>query len=221
MATDHEPEPEDYERMNQPLRGEYFTGDPEQPRQYCVWECVDTPNAARPRGRVPKPSCGSLGITYTAKHWGHHDWQGVCSICGKKPRLDEGRILAAFTLRHDAQMFIHRFHSCRRFNQIYIRFWKEFPVNNECEWSAEEKAKWMQFLEDNKSDWEMLMHLYAQGDLDGYQQLINTPESHWEDEWEMYVEMFNYRQMSFLNKYDKFESCEGNVRPLRRSTWGI
>jgi hypothetical protein len=208
VAQEPVPEPEDYERLNRPVRGEYFTGDIEQPRQYCVWECVDTPHESRPRGRVPKPSCGSLCITYTAKHWGHYDWQGVCSICGKKPRLSQGRILAAFTLRHDAQMYIHRFHSWRRFNQIFIRFWKEYFHRFDT---------FEQYKIDNKADFEMLMMLYAQGDLTGYQKLMH----HYDNDKERDENMFSYNQMSYLNKHDEFESCEGNVRPLKMSTWGI
>lgn len=209
MVTDHEPEPLDYEQLNQPIRGEYFTGDPEQPRQYCVWECANDPHESRPRGRVPKPACGSLCITYTAKHWGHPDWQGTCNICGRKPRLNSGKILAAFTLRHDAEMYIHRFQSWRRFNQIYIRFWTAYEFDNYEEFE--------QFIEDNKADYQMLMHLYSQGDLHGYQKLMHNHDN----DKDRYEEMFNYANMSFTDKCNQYDSCEGNVKPLRRSTWGI
>jgi hypothetical protein len=207
MATEPNPEPAAEERLNRPVRGEYFTGDEEQPRQYCVWECVDTPHASRPRGRVPKPSCGSLCVTYTAKHWGHHDWQGVCSVCGKKPRLNAGRILASYTLEHDAKMHIHRIHSRRRFVEIYMRFWKaHFHSSTE---------EFEQFVKDNKGDLEMLMMLWAQCDLEGYQHLMHMTEK------ERYKKMFGYDRWSHLYAENQHLSCLGNVLPLKKSLWRV
>jgi len=216
MATEPNPEPTAEERLNRPVRGEYFTGGTEQPRQYCVWECVDTPHAARPRGRVPKRSCGSLCITYTAKHWGHHDWQGVCNICGKKPRLNKGRILASFTLRHDADMYIHRYHSWRRFRTLYEEFWTAYKFGD-----LPRSQPFEEYKSDFKADYEMLMMLYSQADLQGYQKLMHD----YDNDKERDAELFDYEYIMTSTARDDghhvFESAQANVRPLTISQWRV
>lgn len=208
MAPDHEPDPEAQQlnNLNQPVRGEYFTGDSEQPRQYCVWECCDAGHNARPRGRVPKPPCGALQVTYTAKHWGHHDWQGVCGVCGKKPRLNAGRILGAYTLEHDAKMHVHRIHSFRRFCEIYVRFWKAYVSS---------KVDFEQYVKENFHDLEMLMMLWAHCDLEGQQRLMYMPEK------ERFAKMFDYAQYDHRNEHDKTQSCRGNILPLNKDCWRV
>ena len=87
-------------------RGIYYKGTEENPKLYCVYKCTDTPPHLRPRGKEPSEGCGRLNVVYTAKVHGHRDWQAVCPHCGKKPRLNRGRIIASFPKRKHALAYI-------------------------------------------------------------------------------------------------------------------
>jgi len=113
-------------------RGPYLKGTEKKPKMYCVYKCTDTPAHLRPQGKEATKGCGRLSVCYTAKYWGHHDWQAVCPHCGRKPRLSAGNVDAYFerkpALKHIEDREIRQ--EWARLNRVYFRGMNPMDLQN-------------------------------------------------------------------------------------------